>query len=220
LIIQVEQLQSFVADGGFTPAAAQLKPPLVAFGIWKVGKDGAAGIDGVEATALDVDSPLVFGAGLSQAAHFEASALLEIMQMLQVQDPALAEGGFAPAAAQLNPALGTLGIWDVGKLGADFKPLSLPLGAGDSQAAHFDASDLLEIMQVPQVQESTAAAGGLVPAAAQLNVALGGSGAVKSELDSVGFDFGLGASHAAHLIALSVLEIMQVPQVQVPALAV
>lgn len=65
LIIQVEQLHSSEA-GGFIPAAAQLKPPVGAFGIWNAGKVGAAGIEGVAVFGFE---PLPPGAGASQASH-------------------------------------------------------------------------------------------------------------------------------------------------------
>lgn len=71
-------------------------------------------------------------------------------------------------------------------------------------------------MQVLQVQEAAFEAGGFIPAAAQLNPAFGAS----EVLASADFALGFGASHAMHLGALSSLEIMQVPQVQVPTLPV
>jgi len=66
LIMQVEQLHPSVEEGGFTPAAPQLNPPVGAFGIWKAGKVGAAGIEGATDSEFELLPP---GAGASQAAH-------------------------------------------------------------------------------------------------------------------------------------------------------
>jgi len=71
-------------------------------------------------------------------------------------------------------------------------------------------------MQVPQVQEAEFEAGGFIPAAVQSNPAFG-TAEVPASAD---FVLGLEASQAMHLGALSSLEIMQVPHVQVPALPV
>jgi len=143
--------------GAFIPAAAQLNPPEGAFGIWKVGKVGALGIEGFV---------LEFGVGLSQAMHLAASAELVTIQVLQLHDPALEVGCFIPAAAQLNPVFGGSGA------------AGLEDGFGVSQAAHLSASSLFEIMQVLQVQEPLFVIGGFMPAADQSNppLVLGCSG--------------------------------------------
>lgn len=148
--MHVEQLQS-PADtvGTFAPAAAQLKPPVGAFGIWKVGKVGALGIEGVD---------LELGAGLSQATHLVALSELAIMQVPQLHDPVLEVGCFIPAAAQSKPAF----------FGGS-ATAGLDKGFGVSQATHLSTLSEFEIMQVLQVQEPGFVAEGLRPAAAQSN---------------------------------------------------
>ena len=173
---------------GFKPAADQLNPP-----------EGAAGMEGGAGVV-----PFVFaapGLGSSHATHCVAESLLLTMQV-EHDHPALT-CGFAPAAPQLNPPEGILGMATGGAGVGLLEP-----GLGSSHATHCAAESLLLTMQVEHVHPALTC--GLAPAAPQLKppegmlgMATGGAGAGLLEP-------GLGSSHAVHCIAESSLLTMQV----------
>ena len=123
------------------------------------------------------------GFGVSQAAHLFCSALLEIMQISQVQVPAAADVNLANRSSGLEvagsePGLGVSqathldlsGLFEIMQVsqvqspdtGLNLANKSLtglegfPPGLGVSQAAHFSCSDLFEIIQTSQVQDPAA----------------------------------------------------------------
>ena len=123
------------------------------------------------------------GLGVSQAAHLFCSALLEIMQISQVQVPAAADVNLANRSSGLEvagsePGLGVSqathldlsGLFEIMQAsqvqspdtGLNLANKSLtgsegfPPGLGVSQAAHFSCSDLFEIIQTSQVQDPAA----------------------------------------------------------------
>lgn len=128
---QIEHVHPDLAIG-FKPAADQLNPP-----------EGAVGIDGGAGTV-----PFVFvfakpGLGSSQATHCVAESLLLTMQVEHCH-PAL-PCGFTPAAPQLKPPEGILGMATAGAGVGLLEP-----GLGSSQAVHCTAESLLLTMQVGQ----------------------------------------------------------------------
>ena len=91
------------------------------------------------------------------------------MQVEHVHPPTGAEGGFIPAAAQLNQLDGEEVDAVVGADGAAGRALSFAPGLGSSQATHLDAESVLLSMQVEHFHPPAGAEGGFIPAAAQLN---------------------------------------------------
>ena len=84
------------AEGGFIPAAAQLNPP--------EGTEGAESVESVDEEVEAVGKAVVVGfepgLGSSQATHLSAVPELLTIHTEQLHP---IEGGFIPAAAQLNP---------------------------------------------------------------------------------------------------------------------
>ena len=85
------------AEGGFIPAAAQLNPP--------EGTEGAESVESVEEEEVEAVGKAVVvgfepGLGSSQATHLSAVPELLTIHMEQLHPT---DGGFIPAAAQLNP---------------------------------------------------------------------------------------------------------------------
>ena len=133
--------------GALTPAAAQLKPPNVDF-----GSSGPAAVAGAES-----------GRGSSQEAHFVLAESLSTMQTLHVHVPGAFVGALTPAAAQLKPPMGAVGLG-----GSDIVPLDADSGRGSSHETHLALATSLLSMHRPHVHEPIAFIGGFIPAASQL----------------------------------------------------
>lgn len=117
------------------------------------------------------------------------------MHVEHVQDPDEGPAGaFMPAAAQLNPPLGTE---TAGAAGA----VATAAGRGASHTAHWSSAPLFVNMQVEHVHDpGDAAVGAFIPAAAQSNPLLGAetAGAGAGAAGAVAFATGRGASQTEH----------------------
>lgn len=137
---------------------------------------------------------------VSQAMHFEASALLVQSHTEHFHEPEGGGGGAKPGA---NPVKG---------LNAGVLAGGAPPGFASSHAAHFAASGLLVMLHVGHVHEPAATGFGPKPEP-HMDVEAEEAGAGTA---AFGCGAGFGPSQAMHLLASALLVQSQIPHFQDP----